>query len=89
MRIKGKTWRIVTHNPYVTEDVATDLYMVAILNEEGTVSNYVSSGRPRTYRVYESLVEARNGINAVKRRYKGTLIPVRILTGEIVEEAQE
>jgi len=90
MRIQGKTWRIVTLDPYETEFVATDLYMVAIINEDGTVSDYVSSGRPWTYRVYQSIQEARRGIAGVKRKYRGkTFKIVRILTGEPVEEGAE
>ncbi|WP_054955018.1 hypothetical protein [Paenibacillus dakarensis] len=88
MRIQGKTWRIVTHNPYKTEDVPIDLYLLAICDGNGDISDYVSSGRPRTYRVYGSLEECRNGIRACKRKYKGTLRPVRILTGEFIEEAK-
>lgn len=90
MRIQGKTWRIVTMSPYVTKDVAADLYMLAITDEDGTIDNYVMSGRPMTYRVYMSLAECRNGINAVKRKYRGKILkPVRILTGEFVEEGAE
>lgn len=90
MRIQGKKWRIVTLSPYVTEDVAVDLYMLAITDEDRTVENYVMSGRPMTYRVYMSLAECRNGINAVKRNFPGKILkPVRILTGEFVEEDAE
>lgn len=87
MRIQGKKWRIVTLSPYKTEIVPVDVYLLAICDENGDVSDYVSAGRPSTYRVYTSLDECRNGIRSLKRKYKGTLKPVRILTGEFVEEA--
>lgn len=89
MRIQGKTWHIVSHSPYKTETVPTDLYMLAICDDNGVITNYVSAGRPCTYRVYTDLTECKNGIRSNKRRYSGTLKPVRLLTGEVVEEADE
>lgn len=88
MRIQGKTWRTVSFNPYVTEDIAVDLYMLAVCEEDGTVRDYVRAGRPSTYRVYKSLAECINGIRGNKRFYNGdvTFRPVRLLTGEFTEE---
>lgn len=86
MRIQGKHWRVVTLSPYKTEIVDVDIYLLGIFKENGELSDYVSAGRPSTYRVYRSLDECRNGIRSLKKRLNGVLKPVRILTGEIVVE---
>lgn len=84
--IQGKTWRITSLSPYKTEFMPTDLYLIGILDESGNITDYASSGRPRTYRVCENLGECQNSIRGMKRKYKGALVPVRLLTGEIVKE---
>lgn len=91
MRIQGKTWRIVTTSPYKTEVVATDLFMLGVMDAGGNITDYVRAGRPSTYRVYTDLQECRNGIRGNKRFFKEdvTLVPVRLLTGELVKETAE
>jgi hypothetical protein len=83
LRIKGKR---TVYGSNSWEKVETDLYLLGIFDESGELSDYVRAGRPSTYRVYSSLRECKNGINSLKSSYKGELRPVRILTGEIVEE---
>lgn len=84
--IKGKTWRIVSMSPYETETVDTDMFLIGIFDEDGTLSDYARSGRPGSYRVFQTINECRNGILGLKCKYNGNLRPVRLLTGEVVEE---
>lgn len=85
--IKGKEKRIVSFSPFQTETVETDLFLVGVFYADGTLFDYARAGRPGGYRVYQSLRECANGIRGLKRWYRGkTLRPVRILTGELVED---
>jgi len=67
----------------------TDMFLIGIFDEDGTLKDYAMSGSPRSYRVFQTLRECTNDIHVMKHKYTGTLRPVRLLTGEIVEEDDE
>lgn len=83
IEIKGQVSRY-EDGKFATKEC--DLYMLGRFDAEGKLNGYVHAGRPSTVRVYDSLEECKNGIRGNKRFYKHvTLMPVRILTGEVVQ----
>ena len=67
-------------------DVVTeDLYIIGIFDENDNVTGHVYSGRPHTLRVCHK-PQIKNVIRAAKGNAKGTLKPIRLLTGVIEDE---
>lgn len=65
----------------------SNLYAIGKFSEEGELLGFCYAGRPSSLRIYDGESELKNGLRYMKSNRSGILKGVKILTGEIVEEA--